>query len=30
LAGSLWAARFVTSVLFRLEARDPATHEAVA
>jgi ABC-type antimicrobial peptide transport system permease subunit len=30
LAGSLWAARFVEALLFRLEARDPVTFAAAA
>ena len=30
LAGSLWAARFVEALLFRLEARDPATFAGAA
>ena len=29
-AGSLWAARFVEALLFRLEARDPVTFAAAA
>jgi putative ABC transport system permease protein len=30
LAGSLWAARFVEALLFRLEARDPVTFAGAA
>jgi ABC-type antimicrobial peptide transport system permease subunit len=30
LAGSLWAARFVESLLFQLEARDPVTFAGAA
>jgi ABC-type lipoprotein release transport system permease subunit len=30
LAGSLWAARFVETLLFQLEARDPVTFAGAA